>query len=669
MNNNERGIDDDDFPFLLEEEEEEELNDENNANFPNNGTFIDKATGKKKLDYYRVLKLLDGGKKRHEVTQEDITQSFRKLSRETHPDRAVHMAKQNGMIRTEKEAELLRNHCEIKQQLLNEAYEVLSNPMKRAQYDILGPNSNLALVPMSQFKNEAEYREYLKGEKLYKEKRRREMLTNGTTQTTVHVNAQNMFNRESPISIYNFSKDRFQRIFHEPLFRIAGSSIMNSFTTPIGDRDVIRLSGYAEMERKESKNVASHSLTAEWTRVINPGKEQTAISLACSFNTKLGDHFFITSSTLKTKLDEYSSMGITWNNILVPHSALINVFHIMGFHSYYKRHQLFNDKTLNAKFTWSMTANKYMALQITKDLSQSVLSTEIRTGDTSSLSLGFKKKLSSEKESKALILDTSLTGSILNYESADVELDTMLVKNLSKRNNVGLGVSMGLNSGINLKLSYTRERHQFNLPVQLCDHFDYRVALLAVAVPMVTFGAFRRFVYLPLQKRWKRQALYTQLKNDYERTKEEREKAQEQREHMLQGAMESKLREEQVNGLIIINAQYGLLLDEDPQLIEQVEKYPPFIDVTDQLQFFVKDSALRLPEYSKSKLEGFYDCCPSSDEKYLVVTYNFRGKKHRVKVHDEEELIIPLEEHLIEEKESNNGSDEQSNNADNGDNI
>lgn len=70
-------------------------------------------------DYYEIL-----GVKR-EATEKEIKSAYRKLARKWHPD--LHTGKQ-------------KSEAEEKFKKINEAYEVLSDPEKRAKYDRLGSN-------------------------------------------------------------------------------------------------------------------------------------------------------------------------------------------------------------------------------------------------------------------------------------------------------------------------------------------------------------------------------------------------------------------------------------------------------------------------------------------------------------------------------------------------
>jgi DnaJ family protein C protein 11 len=611
-------------------------------------------------DFYTILKV------NKRASHDEIQKAYRQLAKETHPDRAVHAAIESGSIRNEHQADILRQHCERKQQLLNEAYETLSDPAKRAQYDILGPDSKLALVPMDFFKTDTDYRSYLTNEKHAADAKRRANETGAMTQTVIEINAQNTFNPQSPLSIYNLSVDRWKSIYSDPFFKISSSSLMNVFKTRIGERNILQFRGQAQLDGTSAKSSSVHSIGLEFTHILDPKDEQTSVTVNCSYNSNLGDHVFLTQTTLKTVLDTNSSLQFSWVNAIIPLSIATEVFRTIGFITNYKR-VLLNDKSLTGKLTWTYTATKSLSLLLTKELDEAQATLDITTGNDSSVTAGYYQQIAAnnpQTKSGGVGLSTSVTGSVDQHFSTDCDFNVSVVKNISKSNNLGVGVGMSGSSGVSLKVSYTRERHHFEVPIQLTDYFDYRVALGAIIMPVVGFLTARKFIYRPLQRRWKRQALYDSLKKDYEQTRPKREKAQEVKETMLQEATESKLREEQIGGLVIINAQYGMLLDQEEQLTQQVIMYPPFIDVTDQLQFLVRDSALQLPEFSKAKLEGFYDPCPSCKDKSLVVTYSFRGRKHRVEIHDEEELVIPLEEDLLEDVSAENNDNNNSNGND-----
>lgn len=76
---------------------------------------------------------------------------------------------------------------------------------------------------------------------------------------------------------------------------------------------------------------------------------------------------------------------------------------------------------------------------------------------------------------------------------------------------------------------------------------------------------------------------------------------------------------------------------------------PLSIDVTIPLQSLVSHSTLTLPAGTKSKLPGFYDPDPYTPElKELKIEYLFREKRHVVILNDDDEVLIPQHEHLME---------------------
>ena len=100
-------------------------------------------------------------------------------------------------------------------------------------------------------------------------------------------------------------------------------------------------------------------------------------------------------------------------------------------------------------------------------------------------------------------------------------------------------------------------------------------------------------------------------------------------------------REQESNGLIIVQARYGELSPASRRLL----------DVTMQLQAAVADSLLILRGGgSKSWLEGWYDPTEGGDNE-LDIVYSLRGEMHRVRVGDEEPLQLPQPEHRMSSKE------------------
>lgn len=82
-----------------------------------------------KRDYYEILGLQKG------ASEEDVKKAYRSLAKKYHPD----VNKEEG--------------ADTKFKEINEAYEVLSNPEKRQNYDLFGHNEQAASSPFSEFES------------------------------------------------------------------------------------------------------------------------------------------------------------------------------------------------------------------------------------------------------------------------------------------------------------------------------------------------------------------------------------------------------------------------------------------------------------------------------------------------------------------------------------
>ncbi len=228
-------------------------------------------------------------------------------------------------------------------------------------------------------------------------------------------------------------------------------------------------------------------------------------------------------------------------------------------------------------------------------------------------------------------------------DSGAYDASLLLTKRVTSSTELGVGLGLS-NDEISLRCSYRRDRHFFNFPIKISNELDYKAILLATIAPTALYLGINTFIYKPLRRRWKRQELYEKRIDNYHKTQNQREKALQEKEKMRDAILRSRVNEESVQGLLIINARYGNLQDDEGVTsVTPQDEFPPYIDVTDQLQFQVLNSRLHLPPVSKTTLDGFYDPCPG-EEKSLSIIYRFLNTTHRVEVHDEDELEIPSEE-------------------------
>ncbi len=118
--------------------------------------------------------------------------------------------------------------------------------------------------------------------------------------------------------------------------------------------------------------------------------------------------------------------------------------------------------------------------------------------------------------------------------------------------------------------------------------------------------------------------------------------------------------EEQVDGLIIVEALYGdVSVDNDSSESSGTAAAGRCMDVTAALQCQVQSSILFLHGGgSKSWLEGFYDPNDHALENMLYIRYRFQGAMHECLFGDMDEVCVPSESHIIPEQVDDETDDE-----------
>lgn len=127
--------------------------------------------------------------------------------------------------------------------------------------------------------------------------------------------------------------------------------------------------------------------------------------------------------------------------------------------------------------------------------------------------------------------------------------------------------------------------------------------------------------------------------------------------------------ESEKNGLLIVDARYGVLSPSTPT--SSIPSSLLFLDVTVPLQCMVSDSSLVVQEgVSKCWLEGFYDPQLANTKKIeneediqenqLYIRYKFLGHLHEVILSDLDPICIPMQEHLIPEGANSNDNQDGS---------
>nr|CCC91270.1 unnamed protein product [Trypanosoma congolense IL3000] len=257
-----------------------------------------------------------------------------------------------------------------------------------------------------------------------------------------------------------------------------------------------------------------------------------------------------------------------------------------------------------------------------------------------------------------------------------------------------------------LLLLFARGDHIIRVPIVVFQSPQVQLALMWLTAPVLLYR-IARFIMRPYQS-FRTAALYRQNRLLHRAEMDvARASAQHEQQALQNSALRSRMAEESIGGLIIVNAKYGVLYPRYPEAMvlnlnhgngttavkrahiagSLVEVWRKFwractartvssdtsrvdgrgekktegdeesetcfsvlvLDVTVPLQCLVRDSQLTLPEGPKDKIVGFTDTDPFTDErKHLKIVYRFQHRRHMVVVSDGEAVRLPQREHLMD---------------------
>lgn len=170
-------------------------------------------------------------------------------------------------------------------------------------------------------------------------------------------------------------------------------------------------------------------------------------------------------------------------------------------------------------------------------------------------------------------------------------------KRLSKYSTIGATVSVGVPSGITLKIRFTRSSQSFIFPIHLSEELIPSAVFYATVTPLISWLLIKQLIIEPLNRAKK--------EREIEKTKDLNKKrmAEKQKEANaavdLMGALYERVKreEEEREGLVIIEALYGNFTESDVD--DEARITSSIIDVTIPVQCLVKESKLILHNTNK----------------------------------------------------------------------
>ncbi|RDX54743.1 DnaJ-domain-containing protein [Lentinus brumalis] len=590
--------------------------------------------------YYSVLNLPKT------ASEQEVRERYRQLSIVFHPDKQVDEARKEAAT---------RQFLEVQK-----AYEVLSDPITRAAYDILGLEG-IELVHSGDFERVA-------GDKFEEELRRRQreldrlrveqaVYPKGTV--TVGIDASSIFDDEyeeedgSPVSSWqNFwlalndvRKNQFA-VRHRVQTEIKkGTTVVLtsrvSYGSGPGKRPVVSPTLFGTVRHQYSPrlnfqattsllNVTGVALKGVYTAddyVVACQSEVHPVMLLQPFTYRRGETILLPPLTVAIfrRLFPNSPTQGSLEVSLNPSGPAISIgvtssaFHDTSLESTLDDEPPYVEPSVRAPSS-SGLALYSSDWQIGFDLA----------GISSGLSGRYGITLLELGVHLQTVLRLGLTGL------------TWLVGGEWRGPNAAVGANVSVNpDSVVLRLDASYHGQALSLPIILSHEHNEALGFWTAVLPCTALGLFYYFDLRP--RRRKERIEY--LREAYRQLHEEKSDLLRQWQetvYLLQDTASRHMRaEEACDGLIILDARYGP--SERDEGTEGLD-----VDVTVPVQALVNSSQLYIPgKRSKAGIPGFYDPV-TGVPKTLRVRYKFRGRMHYAEIPDYMPVVLPLKDHLVE---------------------
>ncbi|XP_050501435.1 dnaJ homolog subfamily C member 11 isoform X1 [Diabrotica virgifera virgifera] len=547
-------------------------------------------------DYYSFLNIP------REASKEEINNAYRRLSRIYHPDKHVDPE--------------LKEKAEIMFNKTKKAYEVLSDPHRRAIYDSLGTKGleTEGWEIVQRTKTPAEIRaEY---EQLAEERaeRLKKQATNPTGNVTIAVNATDLFNPYYDEFLDEEYESDFLTQF--PNIEVSSMQFSQSVDFPLTQKDSCTLSGQLQTQNGTGggginlswRHIFSHKSWAEMEMTAGSGP---ALSFK-GFRT-LTRRFFWNGGTILQFTPEGIRPGV------MSTLAMQVDKHSVGYLSY--------QGGVRSAFT----------TQIIRDTERNRYNFSIQVGlPHSFVLLQYTRKILSQELKLRIAIKAGTFGGVIEYGAE---------KKISKHSNLSFAVVCGVPSGVKLKIRLTRASQTYSFPIHLCEEIMPAPVFYATIVPLVIYVVVKKGFVEPFLREEKNKKVEKQKQNNYNKLLEKRREAMAAQD--LMHATYNRIRDEESNkkGLVIIKAIYGKIMrDRGDTEQADAEMTNEVVDVTIPVQCLVKDSKLEIHVQNKSELPGFFDSA-LGEEKMLHIIYNYHDQPHEVTVGETEPLRLPKTSH------------------------
>lgn len=515
-------------------------------------------------------------------------------------------------------------------QQLNEAYDVLSDPRKRAAYSTHG-RFGIDKLP----------------------------LVSGSIHDKQSIGAVlDMLQREQDLKKlvqFNSSETQLEAAFDasnvnraEDMPYLQSLSAVHTFLWPIHNIATLML-GFKATARHAKENI---------------------VSLLVDIETSLGRSMVGLTSAWHLS---GPSLAVWWSRRVSAVSAMKTQFRFLNKGVFAPQMTIFFSRQLTR--VWSLenelrlatrAASRGLRITLTRSSVEGgrplELEAMLRTpGDTATSSLTATTTTSISAPSFGLghgaasLVDVNHRAQITSSVSMEVSCDVMVNIGLQGVG-VGLGTTVGPTPGFKISILGRRGSHTVNVPVAVPLPPGLIIWFLPISAFVPWLGArLAMIVCQPIVRvlRLRRAAILRRQDN----TIGERFRGAMKDQAAMASIVQSRAEQERsIGGLVIKNAKFGIF---KPSLKstwyvsgsgQSLEDAPLVFDVTTVLQDAVHNSQIDIAESTTQFFSRIYNPHPYADEslekRELRVTYWFNGRRHEACIVNDERLLLPQEVHL-----------------------
>ncbi len=210
---------------------------------------------------------------------------------------------------------------------------------------------------------------------------------------------------------------------------------------------------------------------------------------------------------------------------------------------------------------------------------------------------------------------------------------------VDRHTSLRFGSTIGTN-GLVWNVEYRRSKQHVSLPIQVADELPTLPWLLGLfAAPLIVDFVCEKLVLTPLRNR--------RLLRQREELRRGMARARYEQRFQRQEADEARQIELISNGIVILQARYGVQTEQPAPSESDPDRFPSWIEVGIVLQHRVhheRDHSRLVMAEDFAKVPGFYDCVPGQD-KELSIHYLYHGEYHHAVYEEGEPVILPQADH------------------------